>query len=71
MKVAVTIDVPTAVAEFYQKVGESAGVTMSQIMSDLLTNMAGELSLEALHKKGIEPEDIRKIVDARGCREES
>lgn len=43
---------------------------MSRIMSDLLTNMAGELSLEALHKKGIEPEDIRKIVDARGYREE-
>ena len=47
----VTINLDDAVYQFYQKVGNSAQRPVEQVISDALFKLAGELSLEALHKK--------------------
>ena len=47
----VTINLDDAVYQFYQKVGNSAQCPVEQVISDALFKLAGELSLEALHKK--------------------
>lgn len=48
----VTIRLEDTVYQFYQKVGERAGgIPVEQVLSDALFKLAGELSLEALHKK--------------------
>lgn len=48
----VTIMVDSAVYEFYRKVGLSAGgLPPEQVMADALFKLAGELSLQALHKR--------------------
>lgn len=48
----VTITVDSAVYEFYRKVGLSAGgLPPEQVMADALFKLAGELSLQALHKR--------------------
>lgn len=48
----VTITVDSAVYEFYRKVGLSAeGHRRAQVMADALFKLAGELSLQALHKR--------------------
>ena len=44
----VTILLEPAVALFYTRVAQSAGVTLEQVLSDALFKLAGELSLEAL-----------------------
>ena len=50
----VTITVDSAVYEFYRKVGLSAGgLPPEQVMADALFKLAGELSLQALHKRAI------------------
>ena len=38
-------------AAFYDRVARSAGLTTEQVLQDTLFKLAGELSLEALHKK--------------------
>lgn len=51
--VNVTMTVPKYVYTFYQKVGAAAGgVSAEQVMADALYKLAGELSLNAIEKKG-------------------
>ena len=48
----VTITVDSAVYEFYRKVGLSVdGLPPEQVMADALFKLAGELNLQALHKR--------------------
>ncbi len=48
----VTIKIPEYLFGFYEKVGEQAGgIAPEQVMSDALFKLAGELSLNAIHKK--------------------
>ena len=49
----VTIQIPDYVYEFYRKVGQQAGRSVEQVLSDALFKLAGELSLEALHKNKV------------------
>lgn len=52
----ITIGLEDAVYQFYQKVGESAGgLPVEQVTADALYKLAGELSLNALSKKGSGP----------------
>ena len=49
---SVKIKVPEYLYEFYQKVGEQAGgIPAEKVMADALFKLAGELSLNAIHKK--------------------
>ena len=48
---SVKIKVDNVVYEFYQKVGQQAGIPVEQVMSDALFKLAGELSLNAIHKR--------------------
>ena len=47
----ITIQLPDYLYEFYCKVGQQAGLPVEQVVCDALFKLAGELSLEALHKK--------------------
>ena len=48
----VKIQIPGYLYDFYKKVGlQAGGVPPEQVMSDALFKLAGELSLEAIHKK--------------------
>ena len=48
----ITIAVPEFLATFYEQVGQQAGgIPVEKVMSDALFKLAGELSLNALHKK--------------------
>ncbi len=38
-------------AVFYEKVARQAGRSTEQVLSDALFKLAGELALEAIHKK--------------------
>ena len=44
----VTLLLEPAVALFYTRVANSAGVPLEQVLADALFKLAGELSLEAL-----------------------
>ena len=48
----VTISLEPAVILFYARVANSTGKSLEQVLSDALFKLAGELSLEALHRKG-------------------
>ena len=48
------IRLPAGTAVFYEKVAKPAGRTTEQMPSDVLFKLAGELALEAPHKKGRE-----------------
>ena len=49
----VTLLVPPEVYAFYEKVGQMAGdLPVERVMADSLLKLAGELSLEMLHKRG-------------------
>ena len=48
----ITIQIPDYLYEFYRKVGQQTGLPVEQVVCDALFKLAGELSLEALHKKG-------------------
>lgn len=48
-KFTVTLDASTAA--FYRRVAYCAGLDEEQVLSDALFKLAGELSMEALHKK--------------------
>lgn len=45
---SVTLD--PATAAFYRTVADRAGLPAEQVMADALFKLAGELSLEALHR---------------------
>lgn len=47
----VIITVEDGVYNFYRKVGENVGVAPDKVMADALFKLAGELSLNAIHKK--------------------
>lgn len=48
----VTITVPDYLFAFYEKVGKQAGgISAEKVMTDSLFKLAGELSLNAIHKK--------------------
>lgn len=48
----ITIKLDDTVYQFYQKAGECAGgLPVEQVAADALFKLAGELSLNALHKK--------------------
>ena len=47
----VTLLLEPAVALFYTRVAQSAGVPLEQVLNDALFKLAGELSLEALKTK--------------------
>ena len=49
-----TIIVEDLIFEFYKRFGEQAGgIAPEQVMSDALFKLAGELSLNAIHKKNL------------------
>ena len=53
----VTLLVGPEVYDFYERVGKQAGdLPVERVMADALFKLAGELSLEALHKKGSRPQ---------------
>ncbi len=45
----VTLTLEPALVLFYTRIAFSAGKPLEQVLSDALFNLAGELSLEALH----------------------
>ena len=47
-----TIDLDAAAAAFYTRVAESARLPLETVVADALFKLAGELSLEALRKRG-------------------
>lgn len=47
----VTIEIEDYLYEFYKKVGNGAGRTAEQVMSDMLFRFAGESSLRAIDRK--------------------
>ncbi len=51
---AVTLILDPATAAFYREVAKRAGVSVEQALSDALFKLAGELSLQALHRAGEE-----------------
>ena len=48
--IQVTLILEPSLALFYTKVAQSAGLPLEQVLTDALFKLAGELSLEALHK---------------------
>ena len=44
-----------ATARFYDRVAAAAGLSTRQVLQDALFRLAGELSLEALHKTAEAP----------------
>ena len=50
----VTLILEPAVALFYTRIAENAQRTLEQALTDALFKLAGELSLEALHKQSPE-----------------
>ena len=46
----VTLILEPSVALFYTKVAQNAGISLEQVLTDALFKLAGELSLEAIHK---------------------
>ena len=47
----ITITIEDSVYNFYRKVGENVGIAPDKVMADALFKLAGELSLNAIHKK--------------------
>ena len=50
----VTLFLEPAVALFYTRIAQNAGVSLEQVLTDALFKLAGELSLEALKSKEID-----------------
>ena len=48
--IKITVPLDPAVVLFYGRVAEAAGLSLEQVLSDALFKLAGELSLEALHR---------------------
>ena len=47
---SVTLTLDTAALAFYRRVAASAGRPLETVLADALFKLAGELSLEALHR---------------------
>ena len=47
----VTLALEPVVALFYKQIAHAYGLPLEQVLSDALFKLAGELSLEALHKQ--------------------
>ena len=47
----ITVPLDPALVVFYGKVAEAAGISLEQVLSDALFKLAGELSLQAMHKR--------------------
>ena len=47
----VTITLEDSLYNFYRKIGENVGIEPERVMADALFKLAGELSLNAVHKK--------------------
>lgn len=45
------IELDRQTAAFYSRIGRCAGVSTEQVLADALFKLAGELALEALHKR--------------------
>ena len=48
--VQITLLLDPAVAQFYRQIAEKAGLSLEQVLCDALFKLAGELSLEAIHR---------------------
>ena len=46
----VTLTLEPCLVLFYSKIALSAGISLEQVLTDALFKLAGELSMEALHK---------------------
>ena len=46
----VTLQLDPAIAGFYNRIAVSVGLPLEQVLSDALFRLAGELSLQAIHK---------------------
>ena len=46
----VTLQLENAVACFYQRIAAANGLPMEQVLCDALFKLAGELSLQAMHR---------------------
>ena len=46
----VTLLLEPAVALFYTRIAQNAGLSLEQVLSDALFKLAGELSLESIQK---------------------
>ena len=46
----ITLSLDPAVIQFYTRIAHTAGLPPEQVMADALFKLAGELSLQALHK---------------------
>ena len=53
--VTVEIEVDELVYEFYQKMGQQAGLPVERVMYDALFKLAGELSADAIQKREENP----------------
>ena len=49
--VKVELEVDDLIYEFYQKVGQQAGLPVERVMYDALFKLAGELSVNAIREK--------------------
>lgn len=47
----VTLLLEPSVALFYSRIAKTAGIPLEQVLCDALFKLAGELSLEAIHKQ--------------------
>ena len=47
----ITLQLEPAVALFYSRVADSAGLPLERVLSDALFKLAGELSLQALKER--------------------
>ena len=48
---SVTLFLDPYVVDFYRRIAQNHGLPLEQVLADALFKLAGELSLEALHKK--------------------
>ena len=46
----ITLQLDPAVILFYRRIADARGLPLEQVLSDALFKLAGELSLQAIHK---------------------
>ena len=46
----ITLQLDPAVILFYRRIADAQGLSLEQVLSDALFTLAGELSLQAIHK---------------------
>ena len=46
----ITLQLDAAVILFYSRIASASGRTLEQVLADALFKLAGELSLQAIHK---------------------